>query len=114
MLDSFYVHIRLLADFLVKPTHAKMDFGPADFGVEWTIPTTEEADRLAQYWQNASTYVVHFGRPRVPNNVMDLAAFEVGGRLFRAMAADALVVYAEFLKGLLRVTPAWSGGARGT
>ena len=37
MLDAFYVHIRLLADLLVRPTGAK-DFGPADFVVEWTPP----------------------------------------------------------------------------
>jgi len=32
MIDAFYVHLRLLADFLIRGTKGH-DFGPEDFGV---------------------------------------------------------------------------------
>ena len=111
MLDAFYVHVRLLADFLVRRTDRK-DFGPPDFGVEWVAPETDEAARLSQHWDVASKYVVHFGRPRVPETLEDLAAFQIGGKHFRGMAWDALEVFAEFLEGLEAKTPRWDGGSR--
>jgi hypothetical protein len=112
MVDAFYVHIRLLGDFLVRDTN-KNDFGPAELGVtDWTPPTTDEAKRLNECWVTASKYVVHFGRPRVPENLSDLQSFDVNGAAFRGMARDALTVFALFLRDLLAVTPAWAGGAR--
>ena len=112
MLDAFFVHVRLLADFLVKTTQDRKDFGPADFGVDWTVSTTAEAARLSSHWDTASRYVVHYGRPRVPENLADLQAFEIGGRAFKYMAADALLVFAEFLRKLEAKTPIWSEGTR--
>ena len=112
MLDAFFVHVRLLADFLVKATQERKDFGPADFDVEWTVPTTAEAVRLGEHWDTASKYVVHFGRPRVPENLDDLQAFEIGGKAFKDMAADALMVFAAFQRKLEAKTPAWSEDAR--
>jgi hypothetical protein len=32
MLDAFYVHLRLVAEFLTRPTNGR-DFGPIDLGV---------------------------------------------------------------------------------
>jgi hypothetical protein len=52
---------------------------------------------------------VHFGRPRVPDNLEDLAAFQIGGQPFGAMATDALAVFASFLQELEARTPAWRG-----
>jgi hypothetical protein len=109
MLDAFYVHVRLLADFLVKATKGK-DFGPFDFDVEWTTPTSQEATRLIDHWDAASKYVVHFGRPRVPEKLEDLEAFQVGGEHFHAMAADALTVFRQFLTALESGPPAWHAG----
>jgi hypothetical protein len=111
MLDAFYVHVRLLADFLVTRTDRK-DFGPADFGVEWVAPDTAGSARLSQHWDVASKYVVHFGRPRVPETLEDLAAFQIGGKHFRDMARDALDVFSEFLEELEAKTPGWEGGTR--
>lgn len=111
MIDAFYVHLRLMADFLVKGTSGR-DFGPQDFGVEWTKPDTPEADRLLEYWDRASKYVVHFGRPRVPEDLGDLAAFQVDGHSFRAMTRDVLAVLSEFLEKLESKATGWSGGAR--
>jgi hypothetical protein len=111
MLDAFYVHIRLLAEFLVKDTPGR-DFGPADFDVAWAVPATVEAERLVQYWATASAYVVHFGRRRVPDDLDDLQRFEVTGSAFKEMADNALIVFAEFLRRLEQVTPPWSDGSR--
>lgn len=112
MVDAFYVHIRLLGDFLVRNTD-KRDFGPAQFGVmDWTRSTSDEAHRLEEYWATASTYVVHFGRPRVPADISDLRAFPVDSATFQAMTRDALLVFALFLQKLSAVTPVWAGGAR--
>ena len=104
MLDAFYVHLRLLGDFLVMTTSGR-DFGPAQFGVAWAVPTSEEAVRLAANWRTASSYVVHFGRPRVAKSIEDLTQFEIGGPAFKAMARDGLKVFAVFLRALRIVTP---------
>ncbi|MPZ63112.1 MAG: hypothetical protein GEU93_17845 [Propionibacteriales bacterium] len=100
MLDAFYVHIRLLDDFLVKPTKSPKDFGPFDFGVTWEIPTTDAARRLLDHWEVASKYVVHFGHPRVPDDVGDLEPFEIGSKFFVAMAKNALTVMEPFINAV--------------
>jgi hypothetical protein len=110
MLDAFYVHLRLIADFLVKQT-SNMDFGPRDFGVSWSPLGTREAQALLQHWQVASTYVVHFGRPRVPDHPGDLEVFRIGENSFRFMATDALVVFRQFLNLVEARASAWSGAA---
>lgn len=63
MLDAFYVHVRLLADFLVRTTKS-MDFGPTDFVEAWRVPSVDAATRLAEYRDLARKYVVHFGHPQ--------------------------------------------------
>lgn len=96
MLDAFYVHIRLLAEFLTRKTK-NFDFGPANFGVTWTCPQTAAARRLADCWDVASKYVVHFGHARVPGDVADLEPFDVSAKALRRMAADALAVLHDFV-----------------
>jgi len=76
MLDAFYVHIRLLAEFLLR-TPKGGDFDPADFGVSWTAPAGEASERLDDAWDVASKYVVHFGGRRVPENPDGLAEFNL-------------------------------------
>lgn len=110
MLEAFYVHLRLLAEFLVKPTNHK-DFGPNDFGVIWTAPDLPETSRLARHWEIASSYVVHFGRPRVPSDIEDLEVFSLGDDVFRSMAADALGVFHAFLDLLEAESSEWEEGA---
>lgn len=111
MIEAFFVHIRLLAEFLTRDLRGR-DIAPADFGVSWARPATEEAQRLGRHWDTASKFVVHLGRDRVPENLGDLAAFELGGAAFREMARDALTVYALFFRAVRAATPAWAGGAR--
>lgn len=98
MLDAFYVHIRLLADFLTRPTKS-IGFGPTDFGGGWTAPAGAASDRLAAAWEVASKYVVHFGHPRVPDDVRTLTNFEVSGTAFRDLAMYALDLFAAFVRG---------------
>jgi hypothetical protein len=98
MIESFYVHVRLLADFLLKKPHPKYpDIKPDDFGVTWTIPTTAEAQRLLGYWETASGYVVHFGQRRVPANLEDLQEFEISGQSMTRMTVDAFIVLGTFI-----------------
>jgi hypothetical protein len=111
MIDAFYVHIRLLAEFLVRGTN-KLDFGPRDFGVKWSTPTTAAAERLCEHWRVASTYVVHFGGARVPQSPGGLDAFQISGRRFSAMSADALAVFEDFLQAFDAQRPPWEDGAR--
>ncbi|MEV4314264.1 hypothetical protein [Actinocrispum sp. NPDC049592] len=97
MIDAFYVHIRLLAEFFVKGSQSR-DLRPTDFGVLWTTPSSDEADRLRTYWDVASKYVVHFGRSRVPADLADLQQFELGSQAMTTMATDALTVAGDFVK----------------
>ena len=111
MLDAFYVHIRLLAGLVVRPTSAK-DFGPADFGVKWTPPQSEAASRLDEAWDVASKNVVHFGRSRGPADTDGPARPGVDGAYLRQLASDALEVYASFVDAVAEHTPIWTDGAR--
>lgn len=99
MLDAFYVHIRLLGDFLVKGPDSR-DLKPSDFGVPWEIPTTPAAQRLGQHWEIASKYVVHFGHPRVPDDLSELEPFSIGSSWFTGIARNALTVLGPFIKGV--------------
>lgn len=97
MLDAFYVHIRLIAEFLTRKTNT-LDFGPAQFGVEgWTVPSTHSAERLTDYWHRASKYVMHFGHDRVPANLDELQSFEVTAATLQTMTRDAVDVLDAFV-----------------
>ncbi|QIX27064.1 hypothetical protein ncot_11000 [Nocardioides sp. JQ2195] len=74
-------------------------------------PDTPAGTRLDKYWDIASKYVVHFGRPRVPENLEDLQAFRIGGQLFHSMATDALEVFGRFLVSLESVASRWQHGS---
>lgn len=94
MLDAFYVHIRLLAEFLLRTTKGG-DFGPADFGTTWEAPEGAAATRLDEVWDVASKYVVHFGGRRVP----------------RRLAGDALELYSVFVDAFADAAPERTRGA---
>lgn len=109
MLDAFYVHVRLLAEFLVRTTKGG-DFGPADFGITWAAPEGAATARLGDVWDVASKYVVHFGGRRVPKRPEDASEFTVDGSYFRQLAGDALEVYSVFVDAVAAVTPDWTKG----
>jgi hypothetical protein len=110
MLDAFYVHIRLLAEFLIRTTKGA-DFGPAEFGITWEAPEGAAATRLDEVWDIASKYVVHFGGRRVPKSVDELSQFTVDGPYFRQLASDALELYSVFVDEVANATPEWTKGA---
>lgn len=100
MLDAFYVHLRLVAEFLTRPTSIR-DFGPIELGAnDWVMPNTQAAARLAEYWDRASKYVVHFGHPRVPDSLEELQAFEVSANALKSMASDAFEVLDVLIRQL--------------
>jgi len=109
MADAFYVHVRLLAEFLVR-TPKGGDFAPADFGIAWEAPGGAATARLGEGWDVASKYVVHFGGRRVPKCPDDASEFTVGGPCFRQLAGDALEVYSVFVDAVAAVTPDWTNG----
>ncbi len=110
MLDSFYVHARLLSEFFLRTTPAQ-DFGPSDFGVEWAAPTGEGPERLNEAWRVASAYVVHFSDARVPNAIEDLRAFTVNAAYFQGLALDLLECYELFATDVRQAAPPWDRGA---
>lgn len=110
MLDAFYVHIRLLAEFLVRKTKGG-DFGPADFGVIWEAPASSAATRLSDVWDVASKHVVHFGGRRVPASLDDAKELTVDGGYFRQLAGDALDLFSGFVDDVAHATAEWTNGA---
>jgi hypothetical protein len=58
-LESFFVNVRLMADFLVRTTD-KRDFGAATLVPDWVPTPTDAANRLrAKWWPLASPLVAH-------------------------------------------------------
>jgi len=96
MVDAFFVHVRLLAEFLVRRT-PKVDFGPNDVVHSWVAPESSAAQRLSQHWALASRHVVHFSRERVPESLDDLKAIELDTATLRTMANDVLAVMSAFV-----------------
>jgi len=110
MLDAFYVHIRLLTEFLTH-NDGKRDFRPKDFGVSWTAPPGEAVDRLGDAWDIASKYVVHFGKHRLPSEEDARGDFTVSSEYFRQLAGDALGVYTSFVDAVEATAPPWTKGS---
>jgi hypothetical protein len=99
-LESFFVHVRLLAEFLIRRPPAK-DFSALDF--LWPVPTTPEAKRLAdQWWNVASKHVVHFSRTRVPDDIADVEVVQDVVGFMTEAARDAFAVAADFVAALER------------
>jgi hypothetical protein len=92
-LEWFLVHMRLLAEFLVRRPAGK-DFTANDFS--WEKPTSEAAARLgSELWTIASEQVVHFSRRRVPLDLADLEPIDDVLAWMHQAAADVLAVAEE-------------------
>lgn len=94
--DAFFVHVRLLAGFLIHQTQDR-DFGPNDLVVGWVVPESSAVQRLQQHWELASRHVVHFSLARVPDSLNDLKPIEPDTATLRAMANDVFAVMSEFV-----------------
>ena len=92
-LESWLVHVRLLAEFfLVKPARTRKDFSARDFG--WEGTSGIDTHELVRFCELASRHLVHFSRERAPDDIFELDAEDVG--------YAALVVVSEKLLQLAR------------
>lgn len=75
-LESWLVHVRLMAEFLlVHPSNASKDFSASDFG--WDGKTSLDTNELSRMWLVASQHLVHFSRERAPEDVYALEEADV-------------------------------------
>ena len=101
-LEAFFVHVRLLSEFLVRRPPEK-DFSARDF--LWPAPTSEAAMRLGGKWfQEPSQHVVHFSRRRVPDQRADIQIIEDIEAYMREAADDVFAVAEEFVTALERAS----------
>lgn len=70
-LESWLVHVRLLAEFFrVRPSRDKRDFSARDFESEAVEdPSSHEIHRL---WKLASSHLVHLSQERAPEDLFEL------------------------------------------
>lgn len=111
MIDAFYVHLRLLAEFLLRGN--VKDIGPSNFGIKWDPPQSEEALRLDDYWNLASKHVVHFGHDRVLENQGGPEGLKVRAPELREMAGTTFIVFNHFVKKV-ELAASQSSEAEGT
>jgi hypothetical protein len=67
-LESFFVNVRLLAEFLVVPhpdRGAPKDFKAWDLTANWSPTPANAVERLRNHWLLASQQVVHFSLSRI-------------------------------------------------
>jgi hypothetical protein len=64
-LESFFINVRLMADFLVRTTNQR-DFSAVTPVPDWIPTSPEAADRLrTKWWPLASQLVAHFSLERI-------------------------------------------------
>ncbi|MGW2936102.1 hypothetical protein ACWDA7_30590 [Streptomyces sp. NPDC001156] len=91
-IESFFVNVRLVAEFLTKGLDPK-DWRAPDFVPGFTSQDTAAIDRLNDAWMLASRHVMHLSTKRTP----DLADIEpVTAEQIQRMARDCRAVYDEF------------------
>ncbi|MGL5443161.1 MAG: hypothetical protein ACRDDJ_11905 [[Mycobacterium] stephanolepidis] len=91
MIDSFFVTVRALLEFLlIRPSGHASDFTAASTLPGWTpqLTPTQKTD-LIKRWNDVSAHLVHFSSQR-PMPV------EVNEAQMRALAADVLAVWDQF------------------
>ncbi|MER6914336.1 hypothetical protein ABT354_21915 [Streptomyces sp. NPDC000594] len=92
-IESFWVNVRLLAEFLVKGTDVR-DWQAQDFAPGWT-PADREADtRMREAWTLASQHVMHLSKARTPEHLADIEP--VVAEDYQKIAQDCHVIYRDF------------------
>jgi hypothetical protein len=95
-LEDFFVHARLLLEFLlVCPANSDKDFSARDFG--WHGHQDAEVERLKVVWVIASRQLVHFSRERVPESVYDLEVVDTSAAGLQTIAGDILALFDIFV-----------------
>jgi hypothetical protein len=93
-LESFFVNVRLLAEFLQGKGRERSDFWATALLSSWTPEDGQLDERLDQWWDLASKHVIHFGMPRLAHHEED--ALNVTLDLLKSMRDDVLTVYRRF------------------
>lgn len=90
LVDSFFVSVRTLLEFLLIHPPRKTDFTAARIKTGWTpqLTPTQSAD-LNAHWEAVSKHLVHFSAQRAE-------AVQVDEALVRALATDVLSVWDQF------------------
>jgi hypothetical protein len=99
--DSFFVHLRLLIEFLVKPPDRRRpSIHREDYTAGFHLGSIETTlhSRLADAYELASRHVVHYGVDRVPTAATGVEY--IGAARLRAHGDDALAAFALFVKHL--------------
>jgi hypothetical protein len=99
-LESFFMHIRAIADFLCcrsKPD--ARDFSALDFVSDWQATPPDAAERLAGHWETASQHIAHFSRKRLQlvDDPAELTHADTNRADLEAMADDAEAVWNAFV-----------------
>ncbi|MFI8516790.1 hypothetical protein ACIGEZ_02990 [Streptomyces sp. NPDC085481] len=97
VIESFWVNVRLLAEFLVKGTGSR-DWQARDFAPGWTATNAEARTRLSEAWVTASRHVMHLSKDRTPAQLN--AVEPVSAELYRQVAEDCREVYDEFVANI--------------
>lgn len=103
-LESFFMNVRLMADFLVRRTDAR-DFGAVTLVPKWVPTPADAANRLKEkWWPLASQLVAHFSMDRIqadPSRPVDYAG---SAEDLEAMRADVLAVWGAWLEQRRAIT----------
>jgi hypothetical protein len=97
-LESFFVHVRGLLEFLrVKEADATRDFSALDIVASWT-PQIERAQRmkLVGHWVLVSSQLMHFSRSRVKREGEPEVAVDTSREALETIADDVLVIWDQF------------------
>jgi hypothetical protein len=93
-LESFFVNVRLPSEFLLMKSTNSMDFQARELVPDYQPAQGEVAARLLEWWQIASSHVVHFGKARLADREAD--DLHVTRVTLDQMSADTLSVYGDF------------------
>ncbi|WP_432079674.1 hypothetical protein [Streptomyces sp. YPW6] len=93
-IESFWVNVRLLVEFLVKLTHDSRNADARALVPDWQKPTGDTADRLLKDWNTASAHVMHFANERAPEDLADIDP--ITDEDLKRVARDVRTVYDQF------------------
>lgn len=93
-LESFFVNVRLLAEFLQGWGNEDKDFWATTLLPTWIPAGGDLGKRLKAWWVLASQHVVHFGKPRLANHAED--DLDVTIETLGNMRDDVLGLYGRF------------------
>jgi hypothetical protein len=91
-MESFWVNVRLLTEFLTRDPNSK-DWRARDFVPGWTSQDTAAVARLTDAWTLASRHVMHLSKDRTPD-LPDIGP--VTAEQIQRIAEDCRAVYNEF------------------